>query len=91
MISSSKVCSQNEKINASVYFIHVVKHYVIVSPETRTEVTDIIIFILFFIAVTAFTLTTTLILVNSWIEKIFITLISFNSMSSICKFLTYFL
>ena len=41
--------------------------------EIRTKVIDIIIFDLFFITVTAFTLTTTLILINSWIQKIFIT------------------
>ena len=91
MISSTKVCWRNKKINATLFISSraFVKRYVIVSAESCTEVTDIIIFVLFFITVTASRLTITLTFFNPWIQKIFISLLSF-CMSSIRKFLTVF-
>ena len=87
MISFFKVCWHNKKINATLFISSraFVKRYVIVSAESCTEVTDIIIFVLIFITVTASRLTITLTFFNPWIQKIFISLLS-----SIRKFLTVF-
>ena len=70
--------------------VSILKSYAITSAGIRTEVTDIIIFVLFLITITALTLTTTLILINSWLQKnLLLNSISF-SVSSIHKFLTIF-